>query len=45
MAHSNAVLGALPADPRWVALMADRRLKAWTDDYSSVLAVFNWASP
>ena len=45
MARSNDDLGALLADPRWVALKADPSLKVWTDDYSSVLTVFNWASP
>ncbi len=45
MAKSNDDLGALCADPRWVALKADPRAKVWTDDYSSVLTVFNWASP
>jgi len=45
MARSNEDLGPLLADPHWVALKADPKLKVWTDDYSSVLTVFNWASP
>ena len=45
MARSKEDIGLLSADPRWVALKADPGSKVWTDDYSSVLTVFNWASP
>jgi spermidine synthase len=45
MARSKNDVGSLSADPRWVALRSDPRSKVWTDDYSSVLTVFNWASP
>jgi hypothetical protein len=42
MARSDADLGALTADPRWVVLKGDPGARVWTDDYSSVLTVFNW---
>jgi spermidine synthase/F0F1-type ATP synthase assembly protein I len=45
MARSNSDVGPLATDPRWVALKSDPKSKVWTDDYSSVLTVFNWASP
>jgi len=42
MSRSNDDLGALTADPRWVVLEGDPVARVWTDDYSSVLTVFNW---
>lgn len=45
MARNNNDIGTLCTDPRWIALKPDPRAKVWTDDYSSVLTVFNWASP
>ncbi len=45
MARSSEDLGPLTSDPRWVPLKADPGSRVWTDDYSSVLTVFNWDSP
>ena len=42
MARSNDDLSALAADPRWVVLKGDPGARVWTDDYSSVLTVFDW---
>lgn len=42
LARSNNDLGMLIADPRWVVIKGDQSARVWTDDYSSVLTVFNW---
>ena len=42
MARSKDDLGKLIGDPRWIPLERDPRTRVWTDDYSSILTVFNW---
>jgi spermidine synthase len=42
MARAKDDLGKLIGDPRWIPLKRDPRTRVWTDDYSSILAVFNW---
>jgi hypothetical protein len=42
MARSKNDLGKLIGDPRWIPLKGDPRTRVWTDDYSSILTVFNW---
>ena len=42
MARGENDLGPLIADPRWVPLKGDSNAKVWTDDFSSVLTVFEW---
>jgi len=40
VAKSEADLGALAHDPRWVVPPLRPGLRLWTDDYSSLVAVF-----
>ncbi len=42
MARNKDDLGKLNGDARWIPLKGDPRTRLWTDDYSSVLTVFNW---
>jgi hypothetical protein len=42
MARSKDDLGKLTGDARWIPLKGDPSTRLWTDDYSSVLTVFNW---
>ncbi|SOD03321.1 hypothetical protein SAMN05216486_11016 [bacterium JGI 053] len=41
MARSDADLGTLSADARWPQAQTRRGVPAWTDDYSSLLSVWN----
>ena len=34
--------GALLEDDRWQSVLPDAAYKVWTDDYSNLLAIFNW---
>ena len=41
--EAGAALGPILLDPRWRALVThDPPVRAWTDDYSDVLALFKW---
>jgi hypothetical protein len=42
MGRSKEDLGTLTGDPRWMPLNGDPHTRVWTDDYSSVLTIFNW---
>jgi hypothetical protein len=42
MARTKDDLGALIGDPRWVLLKGDSNARVWTDDFSSILTVFQW---
>ncbi len=42
MGRNPKNLGALTSDPRWVPLKGDSNAKVWTDDFSSILTVFEW---
>lgn len=42
MARTKDDLGTLMGDSRWILLKGDPRTRVWTDDYSSILTVFNW---
>ncbi len=42
MARSRDDLGTLIGDPRWMLLKDDPHTRVWTDDYSSILSIFNW---
>jgi spermidine synthase len=42
MARNKDDLGKLVGDLRWNSLKGDPRSRVWTDDYSSILTVFNW---
>jgi hypothetical protein len=42
MARTKDDLGALSADSRWIPLKSDPHARVWTDDYSSILTIFNW---
>lgn len=42
LARSQADLGAVAADARWVALPRRSDVSAWTDDFSNVFRVFHW---
>lgn len=35
-------LGSLASDPRWHPLPPAPSMKVWTDDYSDILAIFQW---
>ncbi len=35
-------LAFLDGEPRWTELTADRRINAWTDDFSNILSVLKW---
>ena len=42
MARAKKDLGALGSDARWTPLGSDPASRVWSDDYSSILAVFKW---
>jgi hypothetical protein len=42
MARTKEDLGVLVADSRWIPLKNDPHIRVWTDDYSSILTIFNW---
>jgi spermidine synthase len=42
MARTKDDLGTLIGDPRWIPLKDDPQTRVWTDDYSSILTIFNW---
>jgi hypothetical protein len=42
MARTKDDLGTLMGDSRWILLKGDPHTRVWTDDYSSILTVFNW---
>ena len=42
MGRNKDDLRNLVDDARWIPLRADPRRRVWSDDYSSVLTVFNW---
>jgi hypothetical protein len=42
MARTKDDLGTLMGDSRWILLKGDPHMRVWTDDYSSILTVFNW---
>jgi SAM-dependent methyltransferase len=41
-ARTEADLGVLARDPRWKPPATRADVRPWTDDYSSLLSVFNW---
>jgi hypothetical protein len=43
LARSEAALGPLAQDPRWVALPEAEAKNLWTDDFSNILGVFNFS--
>ena len=42
MARDKSLLAPLQADSRWKPLRTRDEVGVWTDDYSSLLSVFNW---
>ena len=42
MARAPRLFGSLMDDPRWQAVLPVPGQKAWTDDYSNIMAILNW---
>ena len=42
LARDEATLGALDLDAGWVPLGAPDRMRAWTDDYTSIVPLLRW---
>ena len=42
LARDEATLGALDLDAGWVPLGAPDRVRAWTDDYASIVPLLRW---
>jgi hypothetical protein len=42
MARSQADLGALATDPRWISVNVPSGTEIWTDDFSNLLHVIKW---
>ena len=42
LARDEATLGALELDAGWVPLGAPDRVRAWTDDYASIVPLLRW---
>ena len=42
LARDEATLGALDLDADWVPLGAPDRMRAWTDDYTSIVPLLRW---
>ena len=42
LARDEATLGALDLDAGWVPLGAPDRVRAWTDDYTSIVPLLRW---
>ena len=42
LARDEATLGALDLDAGWVPLGAPDRVRAWTDDYASIVPLLKW---
>jgi hypothetical protein len=42
MGRDASDVGPIAADPRWLALGGERRVRVWTDDFSSVWSVVEW---
>ena len=43
LARKKSDLGNLQTDTRWLKLREKENLAPWTDNYSSLLSVFNWS--
>jgi hypothetical protein len=42
LARRQSDLAFLDGEPRWTELTADRRISAWTDDFSNIVSVLKW---
>jgi hypothetical protein len=42
LARTRDDVGSLAGDPRWHQALTDPKVGVWTDDYSNLLAVFEW---
>ena len=42
MARRQSDLAFLDGEPRWSALTSERRISAWTDDFSNIVSVLKW---
>ncbi len=42
LARRPSDLAFLDAEPRWTELTSDRRVNAWTDDFSNIVSVLKW---
>ena len=42
LARRQEDLAFLDGEPRWNALTTDRRINAWTDDFSNIVSVLKW---
>ena len=42
LARRPGDLAFLDGEPRWTELTSDRRINAWTDDFSNIVSVLKW---
>ncbi len=42
LARRQSDLAFLDGEPRWGALTSDRKISAWTDNFSNIVSVLKW---